>query len=265
MDRDLLLTNYHPRWLGLHLECHDTLSSTNDAAAALLARHGESAHGAVVLAGEQTAGRGRFGRAWHSPRGMSLAMSVALWPKDIEPGDLPLLPLACSLAVRDALEASSGLACRLKWPNDVLCGGKKISGSVAEARWQGEFPAGVVLGIGVNLNQGPEDWSQDIARTATSVLQETGRAVRPEVLGAAVLEALQAILGASLSNPRNLVPLASGSWDHEPGDRLEVQDGQRILRGQFICVEETGALVLESDGERVAVRYGDARKLRRMT
>ncbi len=264
MDRQLILTRYTPRWLGRHLECREAVPSTNDAAMALLAERGEAAHGAVVFADRQTAGRGRFGRTWHTPPGSALALSVALWPGKAAPEDLALLPLASALAVLSALERSTDLTCRLKWPNDVLCGGKKISGSMAEARWRGRRPAGLVLGIGVNLNQTPGDWPPDIAGTATSVLMETGRAAHPETAAAALLEALQTTLEQALESPGQVVHLAGHLWDHEPGDELEVLDGQRTVRGRFLCVDDSGSLVLDTPEGRQAVRYGDARKLRRI-
>ncbi len=264
MDRQLILTLYTPRWLARHLECHEVLSSTNDAAMALLAERGEAAHGAVVFADRQTAGRGRLGRTWHTPPGAALALSVALWPGEAEPGTLALLPLACALAVSGALERSAGLACRLKWPNDVLCGGRKISGTMAEARWQGSRPAGLVLGVGVNLNQPPGGWPPDIAATATSVLMETGRTVQPEAAAASLLESLQGTIEQALESPGRVVQLAGHLWDHEPGDELEVLDGPRAVRGRFLCVDDAGSLVLDTPEGRQAVRYGDARKLRRI-
>ena len=265
MDRELLLTYYRPRWLGLHLECRDEVTSTNDAAMALLARRGRAAHGSVIFADCQTAGRGRFGRTWYTPAGMALAASVALWPMDTKPEDLALLPLACALSVLQALERLAGLTCRLKWPNDILCRGRKISGSMAEARWQGEKPAGLVLGIGINLNQTHDDWPGDISSTATSVLEETARAVQAEVVGAALLETLEENLAAALPRPRTVIPLVSTLWEHQPGDGLEVLDGHRSLQGRFVGVDETGALLLDTESGRLAVRYGDARKLRRIS
>jgi BirA family biotin operon repressor/biotin-[acetyl-CoA-carboxylase] ligase len=265
MDREVLLTYYRPHWLGLHLECRGEVTSTNDAAMALLARRGRSAHGAVIFADGQTAGRGRFGRTWYAPAGMALAASIALWPVDTKSEDLALLPLACALSVLKALERSAGLTCRLKWPNDVLCRGRKISGTMAEARWQGENPAGMVLGIGINLNQTHDDWPGDISSTATSVREETGRPVQTEAMGAALLEALEGILENALPRPRTVVPLVSALWEHELGDGLEVLDGQRTLRGRFAGVEGTGALLLDTEAGRLAVRYGDARKLRRIS
>ncbi len=264
MDRQLILTRYTPRWLGRHLECLETVPSTNDIAAALLSEKGEAAHGAVVFADRQTAGRGRLGRTWHTPSGAALALSLALWPPETDPDDLALLPLACALAVSEALERSAGLVCRLKWPNDVLCGGRKISGSMAEARWQGSRPAGLVLGIGLNLNQASADWPPDIAETATSVLLETGRAAQPEATAAALLEALQTTIEQALESPGRVVQLAGHLWDHEPGDELEVLDGRRAVRGRFLCVDDAGSLVLDTPEGRQAVRYGDARRLRRI-
>jgi BirA family transcriptional regulator, biotin operon repressor / biotin---[acetyl-CoA-carboxylase] ligase len=144
-----------------------------------------AADGTVVLADSQSAGRGRRGRVWLDEPGASLLVSVVLRPR-LEPARLPLLSLAGAVAVAEALTQVAGVAARLKWPNDVLVGGRKIAGILLESR-VGPAPV-VVAGIGVNLAQ--RRFPPELQAAATSVALETDRAVEREALLGALLEAL---------------------------------------------------------------------------
>ncbi len=261
MNRTLLLKQYSPTWLGQIIECHPSVPSTNDRARDILDQLGPAAHGAVVMAEEQTGGRGRHGRSWHSPRGVGLALSVALWNEG--PSDRAVcLPLAGSLAVLRALHHSAGLRGRLKWPNDVLVGGKKVSGVLVESRVQGDRPSGLVLGIGVNLLHREEDFPDDLRSFATSVRLAGGRPVTEEAFAASLLVALSPLLEEGLMNPAALVEKASGTWAHEPGDLLDVSSGEEILRGTFAGIAPDGSLLLKVDGRIQAVHHGDVTRVR---
>jgi BirA family biotin operon repressor/biotin-[acetyl-CoA-carboxylase] ligase len=125
----------------------DECGSTNDEAAAW-ARAG-APEGAVVIAGAQTRGRGRLGRAWHSPPGAALYFSTVLRPK-LPLQKLPPLTLAVGVALAEAVTAFD-VPARLKWPNDVLVGGRKLAGILTESATQGGRLEHVIVGIGVNL------------------------------------------------------------------------------------------------------------------
>jgi BirA family transcriptional regulator, biotin operon repressor / biotin---[acetyl-CoA-carboxylase] ligase len=134
----------------------------------------EHSEGAVALTEEQTEGRGRLGRRWLSPSGVSLLFSVLLEP-DVETARLPELTVVAGEAVGDAIARVTGLTPEIKLPNDVLVGGRKTAGILAEAR-EGR----VVLGIGVNVNVAEQDLPE---ATATSLLVETGGEIdRAELL-----------------------------------------------------------------------------------
>lgn len=261
MNRDLILARYRPDWLGARLECHGVIASTNDRARQLLEELGPEAHGAVVVADGQSAGRGRHGRSWDSPPGLSLALSAALWAGSDGDG-LPLLPLAGSLAALRALKAVSGIGCSLKWPNDVMCGSRKLAGAILEARWSGDELAGLVLGVGVNLNQAREDFPPGFRESATSVLLEGGCAASPELFAAALLSELEPLLEAALPQPDRLVAECAPHWGHGAGDPLEVSWDGGVRRGRFVEVAADGSLVLEEGGRNVRVTYGEVRSLR---
>jgi BirA family biotin operon repressor/biotin-[acetyl-CoA-carboxylase] ligase len=123
--------------------------STNDVALEL--RPDEAPHGTVILAEEQTAGRGRMGRTWHSERGSGIYSSTILRPR-LSPAAAPLLTLMAGLAVHEAVGATTGLAADIRWPNDVLINGRKVSGILTEMRAELDRLHSVVLGIGINVN-----------------------------------------------------------------------------------------------------------------
>jgi len=138
--------------------------------------------GAVAVAEEQSEGRGRLGRSWHAPAGTSILVSILLRPA-IDPPRLPELSLVAGGAVAEAIAETTGLDPAIKFPNDVLLGGKKVAGILAESS-EGR----VVLGIGVNANQTAEQLPGDAAIEPTSLRLATGREIdRLELLAAILL------------------------------------------------------------------------------
>jgi BirA family biotin operon repressor/biotin-[acetyl-CoA-carboxylase] ligase len=133
----------------------------------------------VVIADSQAAGRGRRGRAWHDEPGASLLVSIILRPQ-LPAARLPTLSLTAGIAVAEALEHTTGLAARLKWPNDVLVAGRKIAGILLESRLGAAPPAIVALGIGVNLTQ--RAFPIELADRAISVRLAHGREVDRDTL-----------------------------------------------------------------------------------
>jgi BirA family biotin operon repressor/biotin-[acetyl-CoA-carboxylase] ligase len=141
--------------------------------------------GAVAAAEEQSEGRGRLGRSWHAPAGTSVLFSVLLRPP-VEPARLPELSLVAGRAVAEALATETGVAPSLKFPNDVLVGGRKVAGILAEAS-----DGRVTLGIGVNVNQTEDQLPAQTETPPTSLRLETGRELDRPPLLAAILERLE--------------------------------------------------------------------------
>ena len=123
--------------------------------------------GTAVVAGHQTAGRGRQGRVWYSEKETGLYVSIVL-RLELPPESLSALTLALGLAVREAIRRSTGILCGLKWPNDILIGGRKCAGILAQ-----KTTAAVVAGIGINVNQ--ETFPPELADLATSLRIVSGR------------------------------------------------------------------------------------------
>jgi BirA family transcriptional regulator, biotin operon repressor / biotin---[acetyl-CoA-carboxylase] ligase len=146
----------------------------------------ESPEGAVAVAEEQTAGRGRLGRRWQAPAGTSVLVSINLRPT-IQVARLPELSLVAGRGTAEAIEEETGIRPEVHFPNDVLIGGRKVAGILAEVREDR-----VVLGIGINVNLAKGDLPRDVPKPATSLLVESGRHVDRAALLAALLAHLEA-------------------------------------------------------------------------
>ena len=227
--------SFGTRWLGRPHEHHAALASTNDRALAW-ARAG-APHGALVTADAQTAGRGRLGRAWASPPGEDLYMSLVLRPGASR--QLGALALAVGAGLRDGLAAFVPAA-RLKWPNDVLCGGRKLAGILCEARWTEGVPE-VIVGVGVNV--GRRDFPGALAETATSLARELARPPDRAAVLAAALPALEESIEAFLAGG---FPAIRGRY--EPHCALRGQVVSVELNAGTGAREQARALGLDDDG-----------------
>jgi BirA family biotin operon repressor/biotin-[acetyl-CoA-carboxylase] ligase len=232
----------------IHLLAETT--STNDEAKR--GAKGGEAHGAVWVAESQTAGRGRQGRAWVSPRGENLLFSVLL-RLGCPPARLPPLALVAGLAARDAIaRAAPGVEVRIKWPNDVVVGGKKIAGVLVEAILQGSRVEAVVVGIGVNVHT--RDFPEDIAARATSLaLVSRQPPDRGEVL-ADVLSGLDRDVELVASRGLGLVHARLTSADALRRERVTSESGSGVaegidLEGRLLVRDDAGILARWGAGE----------------
>ncbi len=144
--------------------------STNDVALGLIARG--APHGTVVLAEEQTAGRGRLGRSWYSEKSSGIYSSIILRPM-LSPAAAPVLTLMAGLAAHQTIRSATNLPVDIRWPNDLLVNGKKVSGILTEMNAEMDRLHGVVLGIGINVNH--SNMPSALASIASSLRMEGGR------------------------------------------------------------------------------------------
>lgn len=142
-------------------------------------------HGTLAVADMQTAGRGRRGRTWESPPGSSIYMSILLRP-DIIPGAAPMLTLVMACSVAEGISDCENVDVRIKWPNDVIAGGKKLVGILTEMSTQIDYINHVTIGVGINVNM--TEFPENIRDTATSLRLETGHKVRRAPLIAAIMK-----------------------------------------------------------------------------
>ncbi|HVP15983.1 MAG TPA: biotin--[acetyl-CoA-carboxylase] ligase [candidate division Zixibacteria bacterium] len=212
--------------------------------------------GTVAVAETQTAGRGRLGREWASPRG-GLWFSIVLRPK-LEASEAAKLVFVASLAVAEALHEKYGLRTETKWPNDVLVQGKKICGVLAEMNTKGETINYVVLGIGVNANFANDALPEFVKTNATSIEKEFGKKIRLESLLKALLEKMETIYDRYLE--AGFSPLLE-QWKTYAGflgRKVVITDQEERLNGLALDVDLDGALILKlEDGTRRRIRVGD--------
>jgi len=221
--------------LRLDVRWHATVASTMDVASTL-ASAGAGA-GVVVGADQQTAGRGRRGRAWESPAGAGLYFTLVTRPPVCANASLSLLTLAAGVAVRQGIHAALGLAPDLKWPNDVMVGRRKLAGILAEGLAVGTASQAVLIGVGLNLQ--PSSYPPEVAGRATSLEGELGRAVDRGPVLAEVLAALCDHLATLEGTPGDILqawraasPGATGSrveWDGRSGTTAGLDDSGALL------------------------------------
>ena len=160
--------------------------STNSVAMTLASSGAE--HGTVVVAEEQTAGRGRLGRAWHSEKSSGIYVSIILRPP-LAPSVAPMLTLMAGVAVHEAIRIAAGVTADIRWPNDVLVDGKKVCGILTEMNAEIDRLHAVVLGIGINVNH--RQMPEALKETATSLRIATGKPVSRLLVLATLLKELE--------------------------------------------------------------------------
>ncbi len=235
-------------FIGKDIIYYPRLPSTMDAARDRARRR--AAGGTVVIAGEQSGGRGRLRRAWFTPPG-NLALSIVLYPA-IE--ELPYLIMIASLAAARAIEKSTGLETQIKWPNDVLIGEKKVGGILVESEVSGGKVAFAVVGIGINVRLRPADISE-IAATATSLESEDASVSLPELARTLLVEFERLYLTLPDGGP------IFAAWRGRlvtPGRKVAARWRNSTIIGVAEGVDESGALLIRrADGTLERVVAGD--------
>jgi BirA family transcriptional regulator, biotin operon repressor / biotin---[acetyl-CoA-carboxylase] ligase len=246
LDEELVKPLLRTAWLGRAWRALERCVSTNDEAAAW-ARAGAPA-GAVVVADAQERGRGRLGRRWHSPPGESLYFSVVLRPA-FEAARVPPVTLAAGVAVAEAL-ADFEVAPALKWPNDVLVGGRKVAGILAEMTSVRSRVEHLVIGIGVNLDV--VEFPVELRASATSLkLARGGRSVERAVFAAALCNRLEVWYQRFLDGGAPVVAAGWRRWAGFLGQRVRVSAGREHLAGVAEDLDDEGALLLRLDDGRL--------------
>jgi BirA family biotin operon repressor/biotin-[acetyl-CoA-carboxylase] ligase len=228
------------------------LGSTNDVLKGLAAQG--ALEGTLVIADEQTAGKGRLGRKWLAPPGTSLLLSLLFRP-DLAPYQAQRLTMVCSLAMADAIEGLTGLPVGLKWPNDIFMRGRKAGGILTELGTTGRHLDYVVVGMGLNVNLAISTLPE-LRDMATSISQELGREVSR-------LELLWEILKGIETRYKSL---RMGESPHEEwaarlinlARQVQVTTSQGVLTGWAEGVDANGALILRTpDSQRKRILAGD--------
>ncbi len=223
--------------------------------------HGGEPEGSVVLAEEQTAGRGRAGRAWHSERAMGIYVTLLLRPK-LAPVQAPLLTMMAGLSTHSAVQALTGQAVDLKWPNDLLVRGKKAGGILTEMHAEPGQIRFVIVGIGLNVNQ--EKFPVELADIATSLRVETGKPQsRMELLVRLLREFENDYNRLVREGVAGVVARFEAVSSYARGRRVRVTNGTESYLGTTAGLAPEGLLqVTRDDGKVVTVIAGDVAEAR---
>lgn len=229
--------------------------STQNAAAEIFCKEGRG--GIFFATNFQKAGRGREGRSWISPRGESLLFSFVLLPgqKDTE---IYLLTITAALSVCDALRRHLGLKPEVKWPNDVLLNGKKVCGILTELTKSKAGETGVIIGVGLNVNERPASFKNIEGELATSLRMETGQVVPRLPLLGAVMKSFEDYYFLYQKGRKDEIVRR---WKRDSamlGRRVSLRSGKRETQGTVVDLEDNGALVLRLDNDHTESFFGSA-------
>lgn len=243
------------RIVGCSVEEHETIGSTNDRILELAAA--EAPEGTVVSARAQSAGRGRLGRQWRSGAGKGLYLSVLLRPR-LPAGALGLLSLAAGAAVRRTLARTCGLAGQIKWPNDVLVGGRKIAGVLIEGRSGAGGSHILAVGIGINTDWDPADREGEFRVPPTAVKLETGSAAPVRELRDGLFAALDTLYRELQADGGASLLAEVHEHLHRRGETVTLELAGRRVSGVLEGLDRTGGLVLRgADGESMTFHSGE--------
>jgi len=246
------------RDLGRTLHHFDELPSTNVKAFELA--HEGALHGEVIIAELQTAGKGRRGRAWVSPAGKNLSISIILRP-EIAPARAPELTLLAAVALAETI-SEAGVDAQIKWPNDVQVDGRKVAGILTELSADPERVHFVILGIGVNLNTELEDFPAELRDVATSLLLVRKQHVPRALFTAALLTRLEVWLETWQAEGFEPVRAAWKKASSTLGQDVLVRSESSELRGVAEDIDASGALILNSGDVRHRILAGDVEQVR---
>jgi BirA family biotin operon repressor/biotin-[acetyl-CoA-carboxylase] ligase len=241
---DLISRLGKTRVVGRDIRVFQNTTSTNDVVEKL-ARDGVK-EGAVVFAESQSKGRGRLGRKWISPPQRGLWFSVLLRP-DLRPQETTQLMVASATALVRAIRSTTGLQSQIKWPNDILIGGKKVAGILTELNAELDQVKYVILGIGVNVNLSAGEFPPELRKVAASLKMEAGKAISRPELAAAMLHELDCDY-ARVGDGR--FGAVADEWEASCstlGHQVVIRVGDRQIRGRAESLGEDGALLLRSD------------------
>ncbi|HTL66443.1 MAG TPA: biotin--[acetyl-CoA-carboxylase] ligase [Lacunisphaera sp.] len=229
-----------------HLVCLDRVDSTNSEAERQLAAG--CAVPLVILAREQTAGRGRRGRAWHSPAAGNLYSTFVFRPK-LEPALMQDFTLWMGLNICELIANFCKLTPGLKWPNDLLLGDRKVGGMLTEARIDADQIRDLVFGLGLNLNGRLADLPRELQRTATTLAEVTGRALDLNRFAAALIGRVLTAYSQFVDGQyRDKFAELWARYDVLRGRPVSVTQGHRTFAGTATGIDDEGSLIVRLAG-----------------
>ena len=241
------------QWAGCEIYCFDSIDSTNTKAKELA----EAGHpsGTLVVADQQTLGRGRRGRSWESPAGTGIFMTLMLKP-DINPNNASMLTLVAAMATARDITEVTGEAAQIKWPNDIVMNGKKVVGILTEMSAQFDYINHIVVGIGINVHN--EEFPEEIAKTASSLLLECGHRIHRASLIEAFLEEFERLYAVYLeTEDMSGLQKEYDSLLVNRGRQVRVLDPKEPFEGKAMGITKKGELIVDTWESRKLVSSGE--------
>lgn len=242
--------------LGRDIHLYDKLESTQIEAHRLVANG--SGHGTLVIAERQTSGRGRMGRPWHSPAGLGIWMSLVVTPQ-LSLSFAPQITLLTAVALCRTIRKNYQVDIGIKWPNDLLIKGRKVSGILVESSGEDERIRYMVIGVGIGCNLETEDYPEELREIATSLTIESGVRIDRTQLIASFLQQFEKLYGLYLE--QGFAPIRT-LWEslsvslHKP---IRILSGGDWIEGVALGIDEMGALIVrQSNGEALHVYSGES-------
>lgn len=234
---------------------YDQTDSTNRRAKELAAAG--AAEGVLVVAEEQTRGRGRLDRQWFSPAGQGIYASLILRPS-LPPGAVTRMVLLTAVAVAETLRDAAGMTVSIKWPNDILAGGRKIAGILTEVAMEMDTVNYIVIGLGLNVNIPANAFPEDLGGRATSVLMETGKTFSRALLLRRFLESCEGYYHSVLESGFDPVMARWRALTDMEGKQVTVQTIGGTYTGRVLDFDRDGFLILQdNEGESIKIYSGD--------
>ncbi|MCH6255916.1 biotin--[acetyl-CoA-carboxylase] ligase [Puniceicoccaceae bacterium K14] len=240
----------------LTIYTEDSVDSTNSEAERLLANNAPTPFAVFSL--EQTSGRGRLGREWHSQNNGNLYSSFAFRPK-ILPSRLSTFTLWMGLNICECINSFCRIESKIKWPNDILVSGKKVAGILTEARMDADETRDIVLGLGLNVNSQPDNWPEELKMVATSLSEAARKPIDINRLTAAlcgrIMTAYQQFV---VDEHKSVIKEKWPSYDILRNKTVNLHQGESQISGIAQGIDSNGSLIIErSDGTRYQARAGE--------
>ncbi|SEM08177.1 BirA family transcriptional regulator, biotin operon repressor / biotin-[acetyl-CoA-carboxylase] ligase [Paenisporosarcina quisquiliarum] len=247
-----IIPNLKTKQLGRTIEYYTTCESTQIIAADK-AREGVP-HGTVVIAEEQTDGRGRLDRSWNSTANKGIWMSVIIRPA-ISPQFAAQFTLVSAVAITQAIQEVTNLTPEIKWPNDILINGKKVTGILTELQADMDIVHSIIIGIGVNVNQELSAFEESIQKTATSLKIENGEEIDRSLLVAKILYYLEKYGDLYVENGFKPIKILWESHNCTIGKRIRATTLRETLEGVALGITNDGVLEIKLDSGEIRGVY----------
>ncbi|RLQ95123.1 biotin--[acetyl-CoA-carboxylase] ligase [Falsibacillus albus] len=210
--------------------------------------------GTIVIAEEQTSGRGRLTRPWHSPKFTGIWMSIVLRPK-LPPQQAPQFTLIAAVAVVQAIEEVCGLNPEIKWPNDILIKGRKVTGILTELQAESDKINSIIIGIGMNVNAEESDFPEELKKIATSIAIEKGQSVSRARLIQKILEKLENYYQIYLEKGFSPIKWLWEGYAVSIGKNIIARTITGSIEGKALGITDEGVLRIQDENDKIHEVY----------